>query len=121
LEIPEEDRLPIFKKREDTFADDLAGWIKLHRPDAILSDLPEVTGLLKEAHIEVPHHVGLALSALPANAVESGVDPHGKEIGRAGIELLKGMLDGVVQPEIRLRISIKGCWREGNTLPDRRI
>jgi LacI family transcriptional regulator len=121
IELPEEDRLPIFTTREGTSADDLADWIKLHQPDAILSDLPEVTGLLKAAHIEVPHQVGLALSALPANAVESGVDPHGKEIGRAGIELLKGMLDGFVQPEIRLRISIKGCWCEGNTLPDRRI
>jgi LacI family transcriptional regulator len=120
LELPEQDRLPIFATCECSSSDGLTDWIKLHRPDAILSDVPDVTRLLKEARIEVPHQVGLVLSALPANETAAGVDPNSKEIGRAGIQLLKSMLDGVVQPEIRLRISIKGCWREGNTLPDRR-
>jgi len=117
-ELPEKDRLPVFTTREGTSNGELADWIKLHQPDAILSDLPDVARLLEQARIKVPHQVGLASTALAANGAGAGVDPNGNEIGRAGIELLKGMIDGFVQPEIRLRISIKGYWREGDTLPE---
>lgn len=119
LELPESERLPIFTTNDCASKNGFPEWIKLHKPDAILSDLPDAARFLEQAHVTVPHPVGLALSALPVNEVGAGIDPNSKEIGRAGIELLKGMLDGFVHPEIKLRISIKGCWREGNTLPER--
>jgi DNA-binding LacI/PurR family transcriptional regulator len=119
LELPESERLPIFSTLERPFPHAFAAWVARHRPDAILSDLPDAADFLEQATFGIPHDLGLALCAVQPGTALAGTDPNGEEIGRAGVELLKNLIDGYAQPDLKLRISIRGSWRDGDTLPAR--
>lgn len=97
----------------------LKAWLKAHRPDAILTDVSELRGLLADVGRKVPADVGLAaLSVLDGNA-DAGINQNSHEIGRAAVQMLISLLNhnesGI--PKICRELLIEGFWTDGSTLP----
>ena len=99
----------------------LKTWLKANRPDAILTDVSELRGLLSAVGWEVPHAVGLAaLSVLDGNA-DAGINQNSHEIGRTAVQLLISLINhnerGI--PNICRELLVEGSWVNGCTLPQK--
>lgn len=97
----------------------LKSWLKNNKPDAILTDVGELRGMLEAVKCQVPQDVGLAvLSVLDGNA-DAGIDQNSKEIGKAAVQLLISLINhnecGV--PNICREVLVEGKWVNGSTLP----
>lgn len=119
LELPENERLPVFATRDHPLPQQLSDWVACHRPDAILSDLPDAFRLLKRTGLKIPHDLGLAFSCRSQTATSTGIDCQSEEVGRVSLEILKSAIDGFANPDFKIRVSVNGHWREGRTLPVR--
>jgi LacI family transcriptional regulator len=106
-----------------TDRNDLACWLKHHRPDAILTTSAPLRGLLADLGVRVPHDIALAgTSVLDGNA-EAGIDQRPEEIGRAAIELIESLFAhghrGV--PEVPRMVTVASRWVDGASLPARSV
>lgn len=114
--------LVLKQEQNDEDKQSLKTWMKTYRPDAILTDVGELRGLLAEIGCKVPKHVGLAaLSVLDGNA-DAGINQNSYEIGRAAIQLLISLINhnecGI--PNVCRELLVEGEWVNGSTLPPRR-
>lgn len=117
-------RLPALAFKQERVDEDrqaLKAWLNANRPDAILTDVGELRGLLSDVGCKVPKDVGLAaLSVLDGNA-DAGIDQNSIEIGRAAIQLLISLINhnecGI--PKICREVLVEGNWVDGTTLPSR--
>lgn len=115
-------RLPPLILKQESHEDDrrcLQTWLKVSRPDAILTDLSILRNLLSEIGVKVPKDVGLAaLSVLDGNA-DAGIDQNSRTIGGAAVQMLISLINhherGV--PDTCRELLIKGKWVNGSTLP----
>ena len=100
----------------------LAAWMKREKPDAILTDMPILRGMLQGLGIRVPQHVGLATTSVLDGCADAGIYQNSKEIGRVAVQLLISLLHhnetGI--PEICREVLIEGRWVDGKTLPLRK-
>jgi LacI family transcriptional regulator len=119
LELPENERLPVFATQDHPLPHQLSEWIDCHRPDAILTDLPDASRLLKRTGLKIPQDLGLAFSCRSQTVTSAGIDCQPEEVGRVSLEILKSVIDGYVNPAFKMRVSVNGRWREGRTLPRR--
>ncbi|HEX9045453.1 MAG TPA: LacI family DNA-binding transcriptional regulator [Verrucomicrobiae bacterium] len=99
----------------------LKSWLKKNQPDAILTDVAELRGMLQNIGCRVPQDIGLAaLSVLDGNA-DAGIDQNSKEIGKAAVQLLISLINhnerGI--PNVCRELLIEGRWVDGSTLPQR--
>jgi len=97
-------------------------WFRKHRPDAVLSVVPEVKGWLeKEAGLKAPHDYGFALLSVSAEnkGVYAGIDQRFGKIGATAVELVsKQMFYGERGiPPVAQRVLIEGVWIDGPTAP----
>ena len=100
----------------------LKKWLMTNKPDAIVTDVGELRGLLSEIGWKVPEDVGLAaLSVLDGNA-DAGINQNSYEIGRAAVQLLISLINhnesGI--PNICRELLVEGSWVDGSTLPPKR-
>jgi len=115
-------RLPALQLKQERRDEDkvlLKAWLKANRPDAILTDVSELRGLLQDIGCKVPQDIGLAaLSVLDGNA-DAGINQNSYEIGRAAVQLLISLINhnerGV--PKICRELLVEGQWVNGSTLP----
>lgn len=115
-------RLPALSVNQERGEDDikkLAAWLKKYRPDAILTDFPELRSMLNALGYRIPEDIGLAaFSVLDGNA-DAGIDQNSKEIGKAAVQLLISLINhhecGI--PQICREVLIEGQWVNGSTLP----
>jgi LacI family transcriptional regulator len=119
LELPENERLPVFATQDHPLPHQLSEWMACHRPDAILTDLPDASRLLKRTGVKIPDDLGLAFSCRPPTVTSAGIDCQPEEVGRVSLEILKSVIDGYANPGFKIRVSVQGRWREGYTLPPR--
>jgi LacI family transcriptional regulator len=118
-------RLPTLvlnQKRNEEDKELLKTWLKVNRPDAILTDVSELRGLLFAIGWEVPRAVGLAaLSVLDGNA-DAGINQNSHEIGRTAVQLLISLINhnerGI--PHICRELLVEGAWVNGRTLPPKK-
>lgn len=99
----------------------LVAWLKKMKPDAILTDVAEVSRMLASAGLRVPEDIGLAaFSVLDGNA-DTGIYQNPEEIGNAATEMLISLINhghtGI--PSICRELLIEGKWVDGTTLPPR--
>jgi DNA-binding LacI/PurR family transcriptional regulator len=97
----------------------LKAWIREHKPDAILTDISEIPGWVRQAGYRIPEDIGIAtLSVLDGNA-DAGIDQNSQEIGRAAVQMLISLINhnesGI--PDICRELLIEGRWINGSTLP----
>ncbi len=94
-------------------------WLGKAKPDAILTDIPNLHHLLTKCGCRVPKDVGLAATSVLDGNASAGIDQNSKEIGKAAIQLLISLINhserGV--PEICRELLIEGRWLDGDTLP----
>ncbi|MFD0895583.1 LacI family DNA-binding transcriptional regulator [Luteolibacter ambystomatis] len=98
-------------------------WYELHRPDAILTDLPEVPEMLAAMGRKVPADVGLAAMGVLDCGIRAGINQNPREIGRTGVTVLTSLIHerNFGLPPVRRSMLIGGSWVNGPELPNRRI
>jgi DNA-binding LacI/PurR family transcriptional regulator len=94
-------------------------WFRAHRPDAIVTRLPEVLACLRRAGFRVPAEVGVAFHSLDEERKGlSGMKKNSFQIGVMAVDLLVDMMHrnerGI--PPIPYRLMVEGSWCEGKTL-----
>lgn len=97
----------------------LAEWLALHVPDAILTAHAGVRLHLADLGVRVPDDVGLAATSVLDGDCDTGLDQCSREIGRAAVELLDGLL---VRREFGASDSprmttLKARWVDGGGVP----
>ncbi len=101
----------------------LSTGLKQINADAVLTDIPEIPNMLREAGFRVPQDLGVAtLSVLDGNA-DAGIYQNSEEIGAAAVQLLISLLHhnqrGV--PEFPREVLVPGRWVDGSTLPPKAV
>jgi LacI family transcriptional regulator len=94
-------------------------WFEAHRPDAIVTRLPDVLRCLRTAGVKTPAEVGVAFHSLDEGCKTfSGMKKNSFQIGVMAVDLVIDMLHrnerGI--PAIPYRLMVEGSWYEGNTL-----
>lgn len=99
----------------------LAGWLAVHRPDAILTTDARTRRLLGELGVRVPEDVALAATSVLDGNADAGIDQRPGEIGRAAVEVLDGLLTRgrFGPPAVPRMTSVLASWVDGNSLPPR--
>lgn len=119
---PSQSRIPVLHLLSDDpqkNLNDLFLWIQEHRPDAILSNIPDIKRMLLLLEHRIPEEIGLAVIHESTDTSLAGVFPHSEEIGWAAVEtLLHGMANKGAFP-IPKQILINGQWIDGRSLPDK--
>jgi len=99
-------------------------WMERHRPDAVVSNMPEPVYFLRDLGYGVPEEVGYAsLDRLEPDDPWAGVDQLPKRVGAAATDLVAAQLRnhafGI--PECAKTVLIDGVWRDGPSLRSRRV
>lgn len=121
--LPSERRLSLFEMdiRVDSCLDELLRWIQTNEPDAILTEMAEMAGMLKALGYRVPEDIGLATTSVLDGNADAGIYQNSEEIGRAAVETLVSLIyqnqTGI--PKLCREILVDSVWREGATLPAR--
>ena len=98
----------------------LRAWLKLKKPDVIVTNLHQVfERLLRELGLKVPHDLGLVSLSVPVIGDRvTGIEQNGYLIGARAIDLLAGALQlhrtGVLPEAITTLVN--GRWNPGETL-----
>jgi len=118
------DYLPPLYLEENTATADVGAlrkWLKSAKPDAILTTLAPLAGLLQRIRARVPEDVAVATTSLADGHFDSGVDQNSIEVGRVAMSTLAGLIQqnerGV--PRYCRRILVEGNWVDGTSLPTR--
>lgn len=122
--IEEPLRLPVFVTSQFKTEDRpkaFTAWVKKTKPDAILTDMPEVPGLLKHAGLRVPEDIGLAVTSVLDTGADTGINQNPEEIGRVGFLMLNSVINDGSRgiPSIFRQILVEGTWVDGKSLPPR--
>lgn len=101
----------------------LAKWVKRERPDAVLSNLREVPGMLTGLGLRIPQDIGVAALSVHDGNSDAGIDQNPFEIGRSACEMIIAQIihGGSGVQEFPRELLVEGAWVEGAMLPDRRV
>jgi LacI family transcriptional regulator len=117
-------RLPVLALNQEHNKEDrinLKTWLAANKPDAILTDLAELRGLLAETGWKVPRDVGLVTTSVLDGKANAGINQNSYEIGRAAVQLLISLINhnecGV--PKICRELLVEGFWVDGSDLTER--
>ncbi len=104
----------------DRWSDDtLLEWVERHRPEVIVTKLPEVLACLQRAGYRVPEDMGVAFHSLHERTEGlSGTKKNSFQIGVMAVDVLVDMLHrnergAPANPQL---VMIEGSWVEGRTL-----
>ncbi|MDR1283349.1 MAG: LacI family transcriptional regulator [Opitutaceae bacterium] len=103
---------------------DLVGWVRQHRPDAVVVSHANVLEWLKEAGIRVPGDLGVAFFSGRDIRAENlaGMDQNPRHIGMTAIELVAEQLyenrTGI--PAFQKVVLVEGEWNDGWTVRDQK-
>ena len=121
---PETDALPPLLLEETDPAADLRAlhaWLKRRRPDAVLTNLRPLRGMLATLGLSVPRDLGLAALSVHDGEADAGIDQNPRVIGETACETLLGLLEHGERglPDHPREILVRGRWTDGITLPSR--
>ncbi len=114
---------PLFLEEESTVADvrHLRGWIKQVKPDAIITTLSGLHGLLDRIDCRTPDDVAVCATSVFDGNFDAGIDQNSGEIGHVAMRTLAGLIHqnerGI--PRYCRRILVEPKWVEGSSLPPR--
>jgi len=92
------------------------------RPDAVLTALAEVPGLIRRLGYRIPQDIAVAGTSVLDIPVDAGVDQRPQEIGRIAVEMLVKQINinERGEPLAPCRILIESTWQNGKSMPRRR-
>jgi len=96
-------------------------WYASERPDAILTELPELATFIEKAGLRVPDDVAVAALGTLDSTFDAGIDQNPLEIGKAGVMTLHSLMNTGVKgiPTAPWETLIPGSWVDGASLPER--
>jgi DNA-binding LacI/PurR family transcriptional regulator len=99
----------------------LSAWLKENRPEAIITDLPKLRGMLETLGYRIPKDIGLAATSIHDGNADAGIDQNSEGIGVAAVDTLVALIrrNDFGIPSNCSEISIEGSWVDGSTLPPR--
>lgn len=122
IAVPPSERVqPLLYETASPSVIDLVAWCKKERPDAILSDAPEVADLLAQIGLKIPDDVAVATFSTLDGHVNAGIYQNSREIGRIAIFLLHSLILDNARgiPTLPRKVAIPGTWVDGSSLPER--
>lgn len=124
VHVPLRRHLPPLTLSEDDVEADIRAlrrWLRLVKPDALLTALGNLPDLLERLGSRVPDDFGVAALSLLDGNFDSGVDQNSLEIGRVAMATLAALIHqnerGI--PQFCRRILVEGRWIAGTSLPIR--
>jgi len=126
LDVPLAERLPLclltFPIEKNRALKDLASWIQAHKPEAIITESPEVPSLLTSAGYRVPEDIALAGTSIVDGNISAGIDQHSYEVGRVAMLMVISLINDFAQgiPPIFRQILVEGKWVDGPECPNRK-
>lgn len=124
LDLSPKERLPALLFKECPLKNEraLARWLERTRPDAILTDRPELMTLMERLGRRVPEDIGIAALGVGGNLrIDAGIYINPQEVGRASATMLVSLIHEQSRgiPSISHEVLIKGAWVDGRCLPHR--
>ena len=93
-------------------------WIERNKLDAFISSTGFYEFWLSKLKLRIPEDIGFASLHVLEGTIQAGINQHDREIGRAVVNLLVGMMyrqeKGI--PELSQRVFIDGTWQQGETV-----
>ena len=125
MEIPEGSRVPPFLfpyPNIGSIQPDFIRWMEIHKPDAIITDNPQLPELIAKSGLRVPRDLGLAALTVLDCPIDAGIHQNPEEIGRVAVLMLHSLINDNDKgfPVINRQVLIEGKWVDGKTLPVRR-
>ncbi len=110
-----------YREQPATARESLVKWMEKHRPDAILTSVPQVPGMIRELGFRIPEQVAVAGTSIYDVPVEAGINQHSAAIGRIAVEQLVAQINVNErgEPAAPCRILVESLWQDGNSLPRR--
>ncbi len=117
-----EEPLVLPMRPEGCTPQELRGWVKQVRPEALLVSL-DVADMIGNAGLEIPRDVALACPSLAHDKGPlAGICENAFLVGEVAVDQLVAMLqrDERGVPSVLQRVFVEGYWVSGSTLPMRR-
>ena len=110
-----------YRERPAKARESLKQWMRKHGPDAVLTSVPHVPGMIRELGYRVPERVGVAGTSVYDVPVEAGINQNPEAIGRIAVEMLVGQINVNErgEPAAPCRILVESLWQDGKSLPKR--
>jgi DNA-binding LacI/PurR family transcriptional regulator len=110
-----------YRERPDKVRKELQHWMDKHRPDAILTSVPQVPDLIRSLGYRLPEQVAVAGTSVHDVPVAAGINQHPEAIGRIAVEMLVAQINVNErgEPAAPCRILVESQWQDGNSLPRR--
>jgi DNA-binding LacI/PurR family transcriptional regulator len=124
-ELPPAHRLALLELdvRRNDYPEVLDRWIRQQKPDAILTEMAEMSSLLHQLNYRVPADVSLAATSVLDGNADAGIYQNSQEIGKAAVETLISLISqnqtGI--PDLCREVLVDARWQDGKTLPCRRF
>lgn len=123
--LPKEQQLPALSlEAMDSFEHNqqkINAWVKEMKPDAIITDSPDLPLMLENSGYRIPEDIGLATTTINDTPINAGIDQKSFDMGRAAVRQLIALLseNNFGLPENRHETLIGGIWVDGSMLPPR--
>ena len=105
--------MPVWDKRR------LSEWIKIHKIQAVVSNMNQMIDLLVQTGLRVPDDIGFAsLDCLPSEDACAGIDLRRGEIGAKMVDLVVEQLQNneLGLPKVPKTVTVEAVWCDGNSL-----
>jgi len=110
----------IYVQRPERARQLLGKWFVKHKPDALLTTMPDIPAMLRQLKYRIPEDVAVAGTAVDV-PVDAGIDQHSEAIGRIAVETLVSQinLNERGEPQDPYRVLVESRWRDGKSVPRR--
>jgi hypothetical protein len=93
--------------------------VKKWKPQAIITDRPDLPAQLQELGYRIPEDIALAATSHLDGNISAGIDQHSHEVGRVGLLTVISLINDFAQgvPPILRQILVEGTWVDGPSMP----
>jgi len=97
-------------------------WLLRHKPDAVLTTIPEGALMIRGLGYKVPEDIAVAGTSIYDIPADAGINQNPESIGRIAVEMLVGQINvnECGEPPAPCRILVESSWQDGKSLPQRR-
>ena len=110
-----------YRERPARAREILGDWLRKHRPDAVLTSVPQAPAMIRELGYRIPEQVAVAGTSIYDVPVEAGINQNPEAIGRIAVEMLVAQINVNErgEPAAPCRILVESLWQDGKSLPRR--
>jgi len=108
-----------YREQPDKAQRALKEWLARHKPDAVLTAVPEVPAMIRVLGYRIPQDLAVAGTSTYDVPVDAGINQNPEGIGRIAVEMLIAQINVNErgQPAAPCRILVESVWQDGKSLP----